>query len=149
MGAVPEGAGRGTCVNCGAAARHMDAMDSQRGGAARRGLNGSSESSELNRLPKSAGRRPDSGSRRRLSGASLVLGPAPGSASRRKRRPVPWLGLGAASVASSGVERRGVAGNREAGFDHSLRKTQIYWALTKGHSGLTPFPFPDPFPNLL
>ncbi len=33
---------------------------------------------------------------------------------------------------------RGAVGSRHAGFGHSLRKAQVYCALTKRHSGLTP-----------
>ncbi len=75
---------------------------------------------------QSQGRRPDSGSGRGLTG------------------PIGRWGRGSAPARGSlgtwpdwELARRGVVGNRHAGFGHALRKTQIRWALSKGHSELT------------
>ncbi len=75
---------------------------------------------------QSQGRRLDSGSGRGLTG------------------PIRRWGRGAAPARGSlgtwpdwELARRGMVGNRHAGFGHALRKTQIRWALSKGHAGLT------------
>ena len=80
---------------------------------------------------QSKGRRPDSGSGRVLEGAR-------GNAGRRKPRNVAGLGGGRLARHAWEPARRGVVGTRHAGFGHSLRKTQMYGALTKRHSGFRP-----------
>jgi hypothetical protein len=73
---------------------------------------------------QSQGRWPDSGNGRVWEGAR-------GNAGRRKPRNVARLGRGRLVRPAGEPARRGVVGNRHAGFGHSLRKTQMYRASTK------------------